>query len=229
MSLMEKINGVLIHKDTPIFKGLSFVLEARTKDEARPSMKYLHVERTADKVIFVATDGRRLHIAFYALELDIGEGNYEATVCRDFILLYKAESTGMDFPSWRQVLPNNNQAYEMKFADKTGMRVVTEWSCNLCTLNTVTGQVFDIELLTALRGLTWTIYFDRANKGKATVFQSGNMYAVVMPLNYEESTEKPRVENEMVDYSSLSDPVQLGYDGEPVVVEPVKKRRRKVA
>ncbi len=100
----------LIQKMTtgPLYNAITFVLPAVSDDETRYFMNGVFVERTAKKIILVATDGRRCHVA--TIRSDVGDHehvpesgiwNVEKTK-NGYVFTREIEG---QFPNYKRVLP----------------------------------------------------------------------------------------------------------------------------
>ncbi len=116
---------ITIEKTNPIFRSLSWVFAARSEDTARYFMHGFSIENDGKDQLWVATDGRRLHLHRYVDGAGcFPSGNTRIDV---FSKTFIAFTSGCDdmgqFPSWRGAVPTiADEAGTIK--DKDGKDIV---------------------------------------------------------------------------------------------------------
>jgi hypothetical protein len=179
-----------------LFAGeIGFLAKALSDDETRPFMQHIHIEMSEKKegaFLGAATDGRRLHIVdplscIDGLGLAPGEWRrLKADRCRRIAWIAKiAEKDAGQFPAWRRVIPTGEPAYTTQFNGLSLDRRRFD-SCGLVKFIREFPEPTVINL-TYLADLGTDDEWDVSYRGntKALVFESGNIKAVIMPMQPE--------------------------------------------
>lgn len=96
---------ILKSQNPELFKELSWVLLARSKDEFRPHLSGCLIKTEGDNKIIAATNGASLHQVTYTGSFSTGlpDGNYTAiTVNKDVIALTPNSN---EFPKYEHIMP----------------------------------------------------------------------------------------------------------------------------
>jgi hypothetical protein len=176
---------IIFEKRNKLFSSIRFLAEAVSTDPTRPFMRGIRVEIDGKAKILTATDGRRLH-QLTVDSLDIEAGDYTVIKKSDIATLTLAET--VDFPDWRKVIPENTvDLYKGMFIDKREM----EEPVYLLNRLDITMR---LDFLGALNGLAWNVRQDVGGRSHAVIFESGDLKAVIMPLNAEYTGWKGQAE-----------------------------------
>jgi hypothetical protein len=190
---IQKIQGIMVSKNAPAWKAFRFISGAKSKDETRFFMTGIHVERTGDKTLLVATDGRRLHIATVDTT-QIEPGDYQVKEnTRDFMILYPMDGE-IQYPNWKRIVKTLETQKRLKI-DLVDAKNKAGFSRSLFQFFQATGAAVNIEYLEPLAGREWDVYFNE--KEKAHTFIAENLMAIIMPMQevehitVDESTRGP--------------------------------------
>ncbi len=105
---------IAIEKINPIFNSLSWVFAARSEDPTRYFMHGFFIENDGKDQLWVATDGRRLHLHRHVDGAGcFPSGNTRIDVFSKTRIIFTPDCDNMgQFPNWRRVVPT--------IADKVG-------------------------------------------------------------------------------------------------------------
>jgi hypothetical protein len=169
------------------YDSIVFVCKARLKEnKKKPYTTVIHVEQTIMGSRLVATDGKRLHVA--EIKTRIKNGNYRPVITKDSISFGKPV-TGLFYPNWNSVIPENPRKRLTIDLEKTGMgkdRKLTAFLSEAYSVFTKkTGEIVNLGYLEDLTKTTWTVYKE-PGKFKPILLKpegEGNKkYAVIMPM-----------------------------------------------
>jgi hypothetical protein len=193
--------GTFIEARGEFARQINFLSKAVSDDEDRFFMQVLHIEASEKKegaFLGVTTDGRRLHkidpLACPFDDLDVG----------DWRVLKSDEKTGWitkqippeteeykplkGFPLWKRVIPQDTPGFTTKFEGFAYSSRVK--NCNYADMVRFVREfpdptVLNLDYLADLGvNLVWDVGWYGGNK--AVTFTSGDYYAVIMPIMYEE-------------------------------------------
>jgi hypothetical protein len=101
----------------PLFRSLLWVAAARSDDETRLALTYIHVEREGLDYHMVATDGKRMHASTFDPGMfdedfeSIEAGSYEVvSKSAKFIVVAEADDAPK-FPNWRALMPAGGERH----------------------------------------------------------------------------------------------------------------------
>ena len=100
-----------------MYAALKFVISARATESTRYAINGVHVEPTC----IVATDGRRLHIAY--IKNDYEAGQYSVIKNDREIVLAKDESAS-PFPKFQDIIPDHENYFQSLCLEHTTERVI---------------------------------------------------------------------------------------------------------
>lgn len=180
-----------IEKFSSDFEKIKFVVLARGNDKllyGRPYSEVLHVEKDGEKLLILATDGRRMHVAI--LKNEIPEGNYIVTTSNAKMIILE-EKDGIVYPEWKRVFPYYSEKwaeYE-KFIDDfdmPGKKDMVERSLKLREFFMAYTGCVNIEYLFDIEGNTFDVYRNIAKPlDRGVCFINPIMQAIIMPLSIE--------------------------------------------
>jgi hypothetical protein len=184
---------------------INFLSKAISDDETRFFMQVLHIEASEKKdgsFMGVTTDGRRLHkVDPLACPFDnLNAGDWRVVKSNSEIgWIAKQIPTETDgdgkplpgFPAWRRVIPHDTPGFTTKFEGFAYSRKVR--SHNYSDMVKFIREfpnptVLNLDYLADLGILVWDVGWYSGNK--SVTFTSGDYYAVIMPMMYEE-LDKP--------------------------------------
>ena len=164
--------------------GLQFVCKALSKDETRPFLMVVHIEKRKGGITAVATDGSRLHLA--ELAIDIAPGDYSPVITKTSIILKPL--LNVTFPNWRRVVPlagSDLAVLDIPMSDKKQVKSA-RLTRQLVTVFEHTRQAIDIGFLDDLSAGVWKLV-GSTGTSKAILFIQGEKgkerNAVIMPLS----------------------------------------------
>lgn len=186
---------ITIEKTNPIFKSLSWVLAARSEDPTRYFMNGFFIENDGKDQLWIATDGRRLHLHRYVDGAGcFPSGNTRIDVFSKTLITFTPDCDDMgQFPNWRRVVPTiEDKVGTIK--DKDGKDIVI--NINKMSLRGVdiaplgrlvvklyalTDRIINPFYLLPLANARWGLYGDNgaAQRGRALEFHSGLGIAVI--------------------------------------------------
>lgn len=113
----------------PLFKGLTWVSAALSKDETRGAICCIHIEQDGLNWILVATDGKRMHIhefdpGMFSDDIDLlPPGLYElvARTAKHIVVVQNHDYS--TYPNWRAIVPSHTPAFEHTLTTKTLSRI----------------------------------------------------------------------------------------------------------
>ncbi len=168
---------IKIPKVVHYFKPVEFVCQARAKENTRYSISYVLVEKDC----FVATDGRRLHIAYFKHKYETGL--YEVVKKNKSLIVLLKVDTDDKFPKWRDIIPKHQRYFEL-YSDG-GVRFI-ESTLILLGKNDV---MLNLDFIKPLDSLIrqWEIYFGTKEQPARFISaeKDNRVEAVVMPVNHE--------------------------------------------
>lgn len=177
-------------KDNPeVFERMAFVVRACSNDPRRKDLLVLHVEHIRGGSWLVASDGKRLHAAFVAV--NIRSGDYRPALAKDAVSLGEPE-TGIVFPNWRRVVPGNVvERGVIDLADSGWGKDCGRTEKLSVAFNAFvrqTGELINLRYLEDLAKRKWSVHCQR-EKSKAIMLKAEGaqeeMFAVIMPLDEE--------------------------------------------
>jgi hypothetical protein len=166
------------------FNSLLFVCRALSKDESRPFLMALHIEKRKGGITVVATDGSRLHLA--ELSIEIAPGEYSPLITKSSIILKPV--TDITFPNWRRVVPQPGSelaVLDIPLSDKKQAKSA-RLTRHLVMIFEHTRQAIDIGFLDDLSAGAWKL-LGSTGSSKAILFmqqeKGKERNAVIMPLS----------------------------------------------
>jgi hypothetical protein len=177
-------------KDNPeVFERMAFVVKACSNDPRRKDLLVLHVEQIREGSWLVASDGKRLHATFVAV--NIRSGDYRPALVKDTVSLGEPK-TGIVFPDWRRVIPGNvARRGVIDLADSGWGKDCSRTEKLSVAFNAFvrqTGELINLRYLEDLAKKQWSIHCQR-EKNRAILLKAEGaqeeMFAVVMPLDGE--------------------------------------------
>ncbi|GHV84167.1 hypothetical protein AGMMS50212_15070 [Spirochaetia bacterium] len=168
------------------FERILFVCKARSNAARYPFASVLHVERGITGSRLIASDGRRLHFA--EIRTRIKSGDYKPVITKD-IIKFGEPVTGIRFPNWRKIIPDELlKKGELNLAD-TGLgkdtKLTERLSFEFNNFVKKTGTLVNLRYLEDLPKKEW-VFFSQNNKQKALVLKQKDepdkAVAVIMPL-----------------------------------------------
>ena len=188
--------GTLIEVPPRIFQCLQWVGRAVSNDETRYFMNVIRVEAKRKRALFVATDGRRMHI----WETDKFEpftttqSHYVKKVTLTYIAIDETENN-FQFPNWRRIIPDTTQLekiFTTTFTSYSGTKFHGASKALVAYAQHHNGRVFNIEYVNDLIikdfNNRWSMIVEKdKTAGGAILFRSnlrelGKMTMLVMPL-----------------------------------------------
>ena len=153
---------------------MRFVIRAKSKDSTRYALNFVKIEKGR----FVATDGRRLHIA--DIEHGFEPGMYKVISCKKTgVVLLTADDPGI-FPKYEDIIPDHKTSF--KVGSHFG---VVPASCSVAFgLAKQDIMVNPDYLADAADGESWQVYC--GDPDRAVLLVSDNKKAVLMPVNHDE-------------------------------------------
>lgn len=149
---------------------MRFVIRARSKESTRYALNFVKVEKGR----FIATDGRRLHIA--EIDHSYEPGMYEVITCKiNSVVLLKADDPGR-FPEYDDIVPDHKTYFEVSNSGSIPVSCVVAFG--LAKKDIMTNPKF---MADAADGEAWKVYFGEPDRPVMLV--SGCKKAVVMPVN----------------------------------------------
>ena len=186
---------ITIEKTNPIFKSLSWVFAARSEDPIRYFMRGFSIENDGKDQLWIATDGRRLHLHRYVDGAGcFPSGNARIDVFSKTLIAFTSGCDDMgQFPSWRRVVPTiADEVGTIK--DKDGKDIVInigKMSLRgvgaaplgrlVVKLYALTDRIINPFYLLPLADANWELYGDNgaSQRKKALEFHSGLGIAVI--------------------------------------------------
>jgi hypothetical protein len=218
---IEKIQGLMVSKNSPAWKAFRFISGAKSKDQTRFHMTGIHVERAGGKTVLISTDGRRLHIAKVdTVKIDPGEYQVKENT-RDFMILYPKDE-GIRFPNWKTIVKNSETQKHIKI-DFAEIKDKALFSQSLFKYFRATESVVNIEFLEPLAGRKWDIYFNE--REKAHTFINGNLIAILMPMAFEEIAVEETVREQSPDFRDITEVKVLEFTAKKLIENIAKKAR----
>ena len=168
------------------YDSIAFVCKARLKENKKKSYTaVVHVEQTMTGSRLVATDGKRLHVA--EIKTRIKNGNYKPVITK-YAVSFGKPVTGVFYPNWNSVIPENPRKRLTIDFEKTGLgkdRMLTAFLSKAYSIFVKkTGEVVNLGHLEDLPKTTWTAYKEPGKYKPILLKPEGeeNKYAVIMPL-----------------------------------------------
>ena len=168
------------------YDSVVFVCKALLKENRKkPYSSVVHVEQTIKGSRLVATDGKRLHVA--EIKTRIKNGNYRPVITK-YSVSFGKPVTGIFYPNWNSVIPENPKKRLTLGLEKTGLgkdRMLTAFlSKAYSAFVKKTGEVVNLGYLEDLPKTTWTAYKEPGKFKPILLKPEGeeNKYAVIMPL-----------------------------------------------
>ena len=98
---------ITVEKTNPIFRSLSWVFAARSEDPIRYFMNGFSIENDGKDQLWIATDGRRLHLHRYVDGAGcFPSGNTRIDVFSKTLIAFTSGCDDMgQFPNWRGAVP----------------------------------------------------------------------------------------------------------------------------
>jgi hypothetical protein len=187
------IYGTFVEAFGQFSRQLEFLSKAIGNDETRPMFFNIKIEpsETAEgKFRAIASDGRRLHIVEPLScpdNIGIESGAWRFLRSTPKTAWIAEVKDAMDFPNYERVIPKGKSAFETNYhsgfmkGNSTG-RTLADAVKFLNTFPNPT--IINPAYLTDLGNETWRVSWNEANK--AVVFESGNLKAVIMPMQFED-------------------------------------------
>ncbi len=175
-----------IGKDDKYMSAWQFVIAARSKDTTRFACQSILVQENR----IVATDGKRLHVAYYDNPLDstYTPGLYEVVKAnKSTILLLKKEKDDTFFPSrWQEVIPHYQTFYPVRTGYAYPSRFV-ELILGLLGKHSISLVCEYLKPLSAIDGV-WQVFFGDSEQPVRFVSEYNKhmkyrLEAVIMPIN----------------------------------------------
>ncbi len=156
-----------------LLRALRFVIAARSKEQTRYGISHIKVEKNK----FIATDGKRLHIA--EVEHNYEVGMYEVMKCtQSTVVMLKNEDAG-NFPNYQDVVPKHE-----KFFSITGSY---EKSTFLTSILVGLGKVDVFVNSNFLQPLleidTWQVFYGEPDR--PVLFKANKLSAILIPFHSE--------------------------------------------
>jgi len=181
------------------FEKVAFVCSIVRKDDQHVFKSVVHVAQTRSGSRLVATDGRRLHVAF--IPHKIKSGNYVPHVLKDSVSFGEPESD-IQFPNWERVVPSATR--KKGVIDLTGAKFgkdndeTEKLSVAYTDLVKHTGIPVNLRFLADLTGKLWSIHCQKETPERPKFKQpillreedSKDTYAVVMPIARDDDMAK---------------------------------------
>ena len=95
----------------PLFRSILWVSAARSDDETRLALTYVHVEREGLDYHIVATDGKRMHVSTFDPGMfdedfeSIEAGSYDVVAKSTKFIVVAVAEDAPKFPNWRALMP----------------------------------------------------------------------------------------------------------------------------
>lgn len=99
----------------PLFRSILWVSAARSDDETRLALTYVHVEREGLDYHIVATDGKRMHVSTFDPGMfdedfeSIEAGSYEVVAKSTKFIVVSVAEDAPKFPNWRALMPTTGE------------------------------------------------------------------------------------------------------------------------
>ena len=192
------MEALTIVSSDPRFDALSWLIQARTLDETRPFMSGFLVEDGPSGQLWIATDGRRLHIYRSEKLSVLPPGNARILKAdRSLLIIVPNDESLGQFPNWRKVVPtlnDNAPRYENDDGEailisggfpnfKKGTR---DLSALILTIAKITNRWLDAAFVLPLVGEVWQAFGDHVSPDHTAIeFQSGPKTVVIMPFEHQ--------------------------------------------
>jgi len=175
---------IKLSKNHPDITGLHWVTEALSKDSTcRPSLTLMKVEKTAEGLLFIATDGHRLHkLAIEDCE-DFEPGLYEIIKrTKSELIFNKSEDKNLEYPDYERILPDKNECKSVEICGSK--KVPSSGFCKLVrAMSEKTSLNFDYyKEFIVESSMKMTFFLPKKNPHSAMLMECGNYSGVLMPL-----------------------------------------------
>ena len=176
--------------------------KAVSDDETRSFMQHVEIDEWNGSPAYVATDGRRLHVAkANDKEFKPGDGWQPAKITKTYGQFTKMDSEKYQFPNWRRVIPTDlePESIELKIPEMRNKSDYGAISIAACELVRFLGDdaSVNLEYIADLAGFTWKVQID--TKRKILVFTCGETMLAVIACMMRDKPErieaKPAVKN----------------------------------
>jgi hypothetical protein len=195
--------GTFIEAQGEFARQINFLSKAISDNEARSFMQVLHIEaseKNEGAFLGVTTDGKRLH------KIDLLSCPFDNLEPGDWRVVKSDSKTGwiakqilpetdgrppQGFPAWRRVIPQGTPSFTTKFRGFAYSSKIK--SCNYTDMVRFIREfpnptVLNLDYLADLGvNLVWDVGWYGGNK--TVTFTSGDYYAIILPMMYEESKE----------------------------------------
>ena len=111
MNKFDITKSLAIGEFHPLFRSMTWVASARSDDENRLALTYIHVEREGLDYHIVATDGKRMHVSTFDPGMfdddfeSIEAGSYELVNKSTKFICVAVVEDAPKFPNWRMLMP----------------------------------------------------------------------------------------------------------------------------
>jgi hypothetical protein len=193
--------GTFIEARGEFDRQINFLSKAISDDETRYFMQVLHIEASEKKegaFLGITTDGRRLHkvdpLACPFDNLEAGDWRVIKSnskigwIAKQIPPETDEKKPWQGFPAWRRVTPKDTPNFTTKFEGFAYSSKVK--NCNYTDMVRFVREfpdptVFNLDYLADLGvNLVWDVGWYSGNK--SVTFTSGDRYAIIMPMMYED-------------------------------------------
>ena len=206
--LDKKPNGVAKMTETlkqTMDRNVAFAAKAVSDDETRYFMQCVEIGEYCGHTAFVATDGRRLHVArCYDSEFAVGDGWKVAKVTKTYAQLVKLDNDKRgQFPNWLRVVPTDleSESIELKIPELKRAKDIGDLTTAYCELaRFVPADVnISLEYFADLAGETWSVQI--ATKHNALVFTTLGKMAVIAVMQLPEEHKPDEKKAKLQEYA----------------------------
>jgi len=161
-----------ITKKNEDYKGIEWVLKARSKEITRYNMNFINVKDGE----FIATDGHRLHI--YKFTVQIEDGNYELINANSDEIILEI-SPNIEYPEWKHIIPSKEptKIIEIRCYSKNLSVAYTDLVRAVPNENTV-----NLDYFKDINSINNTVIFSVFEKNEPIKFVSGRHRGLIMPM-----------------------------------------------
>ncbi|MDR1626996.1 MAG: hypothetical protein LBT33_10705 [Spirochaetia bacterium] len=185
--------GTFIEAFGQFGRQLEFLSKAIGHDETRLAFHNIKIEPSdavEGKYRAVASDGRRLHIVDPLscpdnIGVEPGLWRFLRSTTKTAWIARVGEKGALDFPNYRRVIPDTQATFETEYWSgfETGKSCVAALGPLVKFINSFPSPtVINPAYLADLGCEVWKVSY-RGNS-EAVVFESGNLKAIIMPLEY---------------------------------------------
>ena len=186
-------------------RNVAFAAKAVSDDETRYFMQCVEIGEYCGHTAFVATDGRRLHVArCYDSEFAVGDGWKVAKVTKTYAQLVKLDNDKRgQFPNWLRVVPTDleSESIELKIPELKRAKDIGDLTTAYCELaRFVPADVnISLEYFADLAGETWSVQI--ATKHNALVFTTLGKMAVIAVMQLPEEHKPDEKKAKLQEYA----------------------------